>query len=162
MLIKGWSSSFQILDRSVDGHDVDFSFRPCIFAIIQRHIGCRFYAPPASYCPERLGSPLVELIEVSARWPRMDSWGAGGGEFVNGDDSAKCFLHFSVRRGCCEVGRGEGGWKRGWKTFPRNRGSWKIPKSSATFASMSLETCRALPENFRPFWNLIFGNKIFA
>lgn len=79
MLIKGWSSSFQILDRSVDGHDVDFSFRPCIFAIIQRHIGCRFYAPPASYCPERLGSPLVELIEVSARWPRMESWGGEGG-----------------------------------------------------------------------------------
>lgn len=43
----------------------------------------------------------------------------------------------------------------------QDRGSWKIPKSSATFASMSLETCRALPENFRPFyaWNLIFGNK---
>lgn len=121
MLIKGWSSSFQILDRSVDGHD-GFSFRPCIFAIIPRHIGCRFYAPPASYCPER----LLAIGGVNRSFCSMVENGelGGGGEFVNGDDSAKCFLHFSVRRRRgwdCEVGRGEGGWSVDGKRFPGSR-----------------------------------------
>lgn len=74
-----------------------------IIRLSQRHIGPP--SPPVDSMLHPRGiasnvcSGLVELIEVSVRWPRIESGGREG-EFVNGDDSTECFLLF---------------WKKKWK-----------------------------------------------
>lgn len=63
-------------------------------------------------------SPLVELIEVSARWPRMESWG-GVCKWRRFGQMFSSFFREEEEGMGLRSGSGRRWLERGWKTFSR-------------------------------------------